>query len=111
MVIVESDSDLHESQLSKQGTSSFVTSENTLNSNNEKIGNQISNSNGESGMSKDQGTDSGNSKVADIKKTFSPIPNRNDIQGNDNELSGIEEFYLIEIEQTQNVDKMSKLQI
>jgi len=30
---------------------------------------------------------------------FSPIPKRNEIEGLDNELSGIEEFYLIEIEQ------------
>ena len=40
---------------------------------------------------------------------FSPILKRNDIAGKDEELSGIEEFYLAEIEQIQNTDLMSKL--
>lgn len=45
-----------------------------------------------------------------VKKQFSPILKRSDIEGNDEDLSDIEEFYLIEIEQLQNNDVLCKLQ-
>lgn len=44
------------------------------------------------------------------KKQFSPIINRGDIDCNENVLSDMEEFYLIEIEQQQNNEVLSKLQ-
>jgi hypothetical protein len=45
------------------------------------------------------------------KKTegFAPLMQRNDVSGQDEELDGIEEFYLTEIEQIQNMELISKL--
>jgi hypothetical protein len=67
---------------------------------------KVSASNSESFLSSEEpAKDSKEGKEEKLKshdfekqRGFSPIMNRNDIAGRDDELSGIEEFYLIEIE-------------
>lgn len=46
----------------------------------------------------------------DIELDLSPMLNRDEISGRDEELSDIEEFYLTEIEQIHNADLMFNLQ-
>ena len=46
----------------------------------------------------------------EVKVPFSPMLNRNDQSGKDDDLDDMEEFYLIEIEQVHYADLMEQLQ-